>query len=283
MAMTGNTLGAINFVAMLLSIPVLAAGIWLSTLPAEACVNLLQWPLIALGILLLLVSLAGFVGAFWRLPWLLYLYLAAMLALILLLAALVVFVYAVTNAGSGQHAPSRAYLEYRLEDYPGWLRRRVQSSRKWDRIRGCLASTSTCLQMNQTYRMAQDFFYAPITPLQSGCCKPPTQCGYTFVSATYWISPISPGADMDCIQWSNDQKQLCYSCSSCKAGLLANLKKDWRRADLILLVTLFVLIFVYLILLVTLFVLIFVYLMGCYAFRVAKTEQLFRKYKLGYT
>lgn len=103
--------------------------------------------------------------------------------------------------------------------------------------------------------------------LQSGCCKPPTECGYTFVNPTYWISPINTAADMDCLQWSNDQTQLCYSCNSCKAGLLANLKKEWKKADIILIIALVGLIVIYLI--------------GCCAFRNAKTEELFRKYKQG--
>ncbi|KAH1161173.1 hypothetical protein GYH30_000176 [Glycine max] len=103
----------------------------------------------------------------------------------------------------------------------------------------------------------------------SGCCKPPTQCAYTFVNPTYWISPINTAADMDCLQWSNDQTQLCYNCDSCKAGLLANLRKEWRRANVILIITVIVLIIVYLV--------------GCCAFRNVKTEDLFRKYKQGYT
>lgn len=113
-----------------------------------------------------------------------------------------------------------------------------------------------------------DYFLC-CTPGQSGCCKPPTQCGYTFVNPTYWISPISITSDMDCVLWSNNQTQLCYSCSSCKAGLLANLRKEWRRADLILVVTLLALVCVY--------------VMGCYALRTAKTDELFRRYKQGYT
>ncbi|KAB5573875.1 TETRASPANIN/PERIPHERIN-RELATED [Salix viminalis] len=269
MALSSNVIGAINFVAMLLSIPVIGAGIWLAMEPDNSCVKILQWPVIILGVLILIVALAGFVGGFWRIPWLLIFYLIAMLILIILLACLVVFIYMVTVRGSGHLEPSRAYLEYRLDDFSGWLRRRVQSSYKWDRIRGCLSSTNMCAELNQSYRMAQDFFNAHITPLQSGCCKPPTLCGYTFVNPTYWISPINNAADMDCLQWNNDQTQLCYGCDSCKAGLLANLKGEWRRADIILMVTLVALICVYLI--------------GCCAFRNAKTEDLFRKYKQGYT
>ena len=112
------------------------------------------------------------------------------------------------------------------------------------------------------------FFFFAFSSLQSGCCKPPTLCGYNFVNPTYWISPINNAADMDCLNWSNEQTQLCYGCDSCKAGLLANLKKEWRRADIILLITLVALICVY--------------LTGCCAFRNAKTEDLFRKYKQGY-
>jgi len=74
---------------------------------------------------------------------------------------------------------------------------------------------------------------------------------------------------MDCLQWSNDQTQLCYNCDSCKGGLLANLRKEWKRANVILIITVIVLIVVYLV--------------GCCAFRNAKTEDLFRKYKQGYT
>lgn len=166
MALSNNVIGAINFVAMLLSIPIIGAGIWLATEPDNSCVKILQWPVIILGILFLVVGIAGFVGAFWRIPWLLISYLIAMLVLIVLLAALVVFIYMVTIKGSGHLEPSRSYLEYHLDDYSGWLRRRVRSPWKWDRIRSCLSPTNMCGELNQSYRMAQDFFNARITPLQ---------------------------------------------------------------------------------------------------------------------
>lgn len=166
MALSTNVIGAINFVVMLLSIPVIGAGIWLATEPDNSCVKILQWPVIILGILILIVALAGFVGGFWRISWLLLFYLIAMLILIILLGCLVVFVYMVTLRGSGHLAPSRAYLEYHLDDYSGWLRRRVRSSYKWDRIRNCLSSTSMCAELNQSYRMAQDFFNAHLSPIE---------------------------------------------------------------------------------------------------------------------
>lgn len=164
--MSNNVIGVINFIAMLLSIPIIGAGIWLATQTDNACVQILQWPVIVLGILVLIVAIAGFIGGFWRLQWLLVFYLIAMLLLIVLLACLVIFVYMVTIRGSGHPEPSRAFLEYKLDDYSGFLKRRVRSNYKWDRIRTCLSSTTLCAQLNQSYRMAQDFFDAHLTPLQ---------------------------------------------------------------------------------------------------------------------
>ncbi|KQK23471.1 protein TORNADO 2 [Brachypodium distachyon] len=270
MALNHVVAAAINLAAALLSIPVIAAGIWLSTQTDNACVNLLQWPLIGLGIAILAVGLAGFVGALWRLPRLLLAYLVAMLILALSLASLVVFVFLVTTGSSGRPVPSRAFLEYDLDDYSGWLRQRLDSASRWDGIKTCLASTPICPSLNQTYATAEGFFAARwLSPVESGCCKPPTRCGYTFVNPTFWISPIDGAVDPDCAAWSNDQAQLCYSCSSCKAGVLQNLRREWRRADLILLVAALGLLAVYAV--------------GCYTFRQAKTDNLFRRYRQGYT
>lgn len=202
-------------------------------------------------------------------PWMLVVYLIFMFILIILLTALIVFVFLVTEKGHGHSVPNRVYREYSLDDFSGWLRHRVQSSSRWNHIRNCLSSSTTCSRLNQRFTFAQDFFNFPISPLESGCCKPPTECGYTFVNPTYWISPINQGADFDCLLWNNDQTQLCYSCNSCKAGLLENLKIDWRVADIVLLVTLVALIWVYIV--------------GCSAFRKAQTEDLFGRYKQGYT
>lgn len=166
MALSNNVIGCINFVAILFSIPIIGSGIWLATEPDNSCVKILQWPVIILGVLTLIVALAGFIGGFWRIPWLLIFYLVAMLVLLILLACLVVFVYTVTIRGSGHPEPSRAYLEYHLDDYSGWLRRRVRSSYKWDRIKTCLSSSPMCAQLNQTYTTALDFFNAHLTPLE---------------------------------------------------------------------------------------------------------------------
>ncbi|KAK9667826.1 hypothetical protein RND81_13G013300 [Saponaria officinalis] len=269
MALSNNVIGTINVIAMLLSIPIIGTGIWLANETESSCIKVLQWPIIIIGVLILIVAIFGIIGGFWRITPLLIIYMVGMLIMIVLLTTLIVCVFMVTARGVGHPAPSRAYLEYRLEDFSGWLRLRVQGPFKWAAIKRCLSSTSVCADLNQTSSSAQTFFSTPLSPIESGCCKPPTECGYTFINPTNWISPIDTAADMDCLAWNNDQSQLCYSCDSCKAGLLASLRKQWRQANVILIVTLIALLIVYLI--------------GCCAFRNAKTEDIFRKYKQGYT
>ncbi|KAK4745257.1 hypothetical protein SAY87_011569 [Trapa incisa] len=269
MAQRNNVIGAINLIAFLLSVPIIGAGVWLVTQSDNSCVNILHWPVIILGTLSLLAALAGLVGGFFRIRWLYVIYLVAMFVLIVLLACVDVLVYIVTVRGHGHPVPGRAYLEYDLDDFSWWMKRRVNSSDKWDSIRTCLSSTSMCSDLNQSYRTAQDFFNAGISPLQSGCCKPPTECGYTFVNPTYWISPTDTTADKDCLKWSNNQTQLCYNCDSCKAGLVANLNKEWRRADIVLMIAVIGLVWVYLV--------------GLCTFRKAGTVDHFQRYEQGFT
>lgn len=91
---------------------------------------------------------------------------------------------------------------------------------------------------------------------QSGCCKPPTECGYTYVNETVWSPGTGIATNSDCTLWSNDQTQLCYSCDSCKAGVLASIKKSWRKVSVINIIVLIILVIFYVI--------------GCAAFRNAK-------------
>ncbi|XP_039019998.1 tetraspanin-2-like [Hibiscus syriacus] len=101
--------------------------------------------------------------------------------------------------------------------------------------------------------------------MNSGCCKPPTICGYKFVNLTEWTNPSNLTGDPDCYLWSNDQTQLCYNCNACKTGLQGNLRKEWRKASIILIVAVVLLICVYVV--------------ACSAFRNAQTEELFNRYK----
>lgn len=83
--------------------------------------------------------------------------------------------------------------------------------------------------------------------MQSGCCKPPTFCGFQYKNATFWTIPTTglKSTDADCKLWSNEQDKLCYDCGSCKAGVLATLKAKWKAVSIFNVALLVILIIVY--------------------------------------
>ena len=107
--------------------------------------------------------------------------------------------------------------------------------------------------------------------VQSGCCKPPTSCNFTYVTGTEWTKTTTPAgaaADPDCGTWSNEA--LCYDCQSCKAGVVATFKRDWKRVAVVNIVFL---VFI-----------IIVYSVGCCAFRNNRRDNAYRSagWKGGY-
>ena len=71
--------------------------------------------------------------------------------------------------------------------------------------------------------------------LQSGCCKPPTACNLSYVRGIEWSSEKGSNTTTngDCKLWSNDTSTLCFDCDSCKAGVLQNVKDDWKQIAII--------------------------------------------------
>ncbi|KAL0925258.1 hypothetical protein M5K25_003577 [Dendrobium thyrsiflorum] len=270
MGLSNNIIAILNFIALLCSIPIIASGIWLASKPDSECIRLVRWPVIILGVLILLVSLAGFVGAYWNHQCLLAAYLFSMATLIVLLLALLVFSFVVTHNDGEYDVPGRGYKEYRLAGFSDWLRHYVGDDGHWVRIRACLSQSDVCgkLARDDAYFTADQFFRTDLSPIQSGCCKPPTVCGYSYVNPTVWVSPANVAADPDCYAWSNDQTELCYGCNSCKAGTIGNLRGEWRKANIVLIIAAVALIWVYII--------------GCSALKNVQTEELFRRYKQGF-
>jgi hypothetical protein len=103
--------------------------------------------------------------------------------------------------------------------------------------------------------------------MQSGCCKPPTSCGFTFVNSTQWTGTPKDTSNPDCTTWSNDASTLCYNCQSCKAGFVATLKRDWKR---IAILNIIFLVFI-----------VIVYSVGCCAFRNNRRDHHNGGYKQG--
>ncbi|KAK9279403.1 hypothetical protein L1049_013082 [Liquidambar formosana] len=259
MRTANHLIGTLNFLTFLLSIPILGGGIWLSSRANNTdCMKFLQWPLIIIGVSIMVVSLAGFAGACYRNTVLMWFYLFAMFFIIAALLGFVIFAYAVTAKGSGRSLLNRGYKDYYLEDYSGWLKERVMDPSYWSKISSCIRDSKVCGKMGRTYGgmpESETMFYSrKLNSIESGCCKPPTECAYVYQNETTW----NPGSqqvvsNQDCTNWNNDQGQLCYSCNSCKAGVLASLRKSWRKVSVINIVVLIILVITYVV--------------GCAAFR----------------
>ncbi|KAK2455497.1 protein TORNADO [Trifolium repens] len=200
----------------------------------------------------MVVSLAGFAGACYRNTFLLRFYLVVMFLIIAVLIGFIIFANVVTDKGEGRRLINRGYLDYYLDDYSGWLDERVKSDEYWGKISSCIRDSKTCRKLARNFNGVPEtsdmFFQRKLAPIQSGCCKPPTDCGYIYQNDTVWIQ----GAGLmrnnpDCIKWNNDQQQLCYDCDSCKAGVLGSLKKSWRKVSVINIVVMIILVIVYII------------------------------------
>ena len=81
--------------------------------------------------------------------------------------------------------------------------------------------------------------------MQIGCCKPPTSCGFTFVNGTQWNGTPTSTSEPDCTAWGNGAAKLCYDCQSCKAGVVATLRRDWKGTAILNIIFLVLIIIVY--------------------------------------
>ena len=126
--------------------------------------------------------------------------------------------------------------------------------------------SKVCKSLQAENRTLTEFVNDNLSPIQSGCCKPPTGCNFTFVDATDWTKPSGFTSDIpDCNTWQNDPSGLCYDCDSCKAGVLANIRNDWKKVAVVNIVFLIILVIVYSI--------------GCCAFRNNRNDNAYSGWK----
>lgn len=151
MRASNQLIGLLNFLTFLLSIPILGGGIWLSSRANNTdCLKFLQWPLIVIGVAIMVVSLAGFAGACYRNTFLMWLYLFVMFFIIAALLGFIIFAFVVTDKGSGRVVSNRNYLDYYLQDYSGWLEKRVASDSYWGKISSCIRDSKVCSKMGRS-------------------------------------------------------------------------------------------------------------------------------------
>ncbi|GMP68928.1 hypothetical protein CsSME_00028370 [Camellia sinensis var. sinensis] len=211
---SNTVIGFLNLFTLLSSIPIIGGGLWMAR-SSTTCESFLQTPFLVIGFVILIISLAGFIGACFNVAWALWVYLVVMLFLIGALMALTIFGFVVTSQGGGVEVPGRVYKEYLLNSYSPWLRKRLHDPHYWETIRSCILGSKTCDKIA---------YWTPIDYLQKD---------------------MSPIQDPDCYRWNNAPNMLCYECDSCKAGVLESVRRDWHKLSVLNIVVLLFLISIY--------------------------------------
>jgi hypothetical protein len=185
---SNGLLGLLNAGVLVLAVVALGGGAWLSHRASTDCERFLERPVIALGVLLLALSLAGLAGALCRASCLLWLYLLALFLLIVLLFAFTIFAFVVTNRGAGWVVSGRGYKEYRLGDYSTWLQRRVENAGNWAKIRSCIHDGKVCQKLGDRKETVTQFVNSNLSPIQVHGFLISSPCS-KFSSLGCWILP----------------------------------------------------------------------------------------------
>ncbi|CAL5362482.1 unnamed protein product [Camellia sinensis] len=235
----------INTLTLVTSLAAIGASFWfLSGLPSVSpCQKFIQQPLLILGSSLFLLSFFALIGSCCRVQFFLWIYLFFLFVLIVGLMCFTVFAIVVTNKGVGEVVSGRGYKEHRLGNYSNWLQNYVLDDQHWDEIKSCFVELKVCKKIeDDPDETRDDLIKRKLSPIQgvcpmfleSGCCKPPTNCGKN-----------AAGTDTDCETWSTNEDKLCYDCESCKAGVLENMRTEWRSLAIINGCILFLVILIY--------------------------------------
>lgn len=162
--LSNTVIGFLNFFTLLASIPIIGAGLWMAR-STTTCENFFQTPLLAIGFIVLVISLIGFIGSCFHLAWALWVYLVIMLFLIATIFTLTIFGFIVTNQGGGVEVVGRNYMEYHLDDYSTWLRNRIiKDPHYWSTIRSCILGSNTCAKLASWTSL--DYIQRAMSPIQ---------------------------------------------------------------------------------------------------------------------
>ncbi|MCL7036259.1 hypothetical protein MKW94_007982 [Papaver nudicaule] len=221
---------SVLYISFILSIPILVSGIWLLIQSKETKCELvyLEVPLICCGLILLIVSALGVLGALLRQEWLVFVYWLVMRVTLWLLFGVTIWGLVVSNHGGGEVIKGSGFKEYKLETYHHWFKKQIHVENKWSGIKKCLQKRNVCESLSKEENLSPKQFYLQhLSVVQYGCYKPPTQCGLVYKSSTRYDSPVSfTSSNPNCTIWTN--ANLCLDCDSCKAGVLENMRVDWR-------------------------------------------------------
>ncbi|XP_010255453.1 PREDICTED: tetraspanin-10 isoform X1 [Nelumbo nucifera] len=218
----------INFLTMLLAIAVICFGVWMST-HHDGCRKSLTLPVLALGGFILVISLIGFMGALKNISILLWIYLVLLCLILVGILVFTVLAFIITNNGSGHSVAGLRYKEYQLRDYSSWFLKQLNNTKNWAHLKSCLVKSEDCNNLPKKYKTLKQYKMAKLTPIEAGCCRPPSECGYPAINASYYDLSFHPiSSNNDCRLYKNSRTIKCYSCDSCKAGVAQYMKTEWR-------------------------------------------------------
>lgn len=218
----------INFLTMLLAIAVAIFGVWMST-HHDGCRKSLTLPVLGVGGFIFLVSMIGFLGALKKNAILLWIYLILLCMILVAILVFTVLAFIITNNGSGHNVSGLRYKEYQLKDYSSWFLKQLNNTDNWKQLKSCLVKSEDCNNLAKQYKTLKQYKMAKLTPIEAGCCRPPSECGYPVVNASYYDLSFHPvSSNEDCKLYKNSRVVKCYNCDSCKAGVAQYMKTEWR-------------------------------------------------------
>ncbi|KAB2632685.1 hypothetical protein FF1_038047 [Malus domestica] len=218
----------VNFLTMLLAIVVVVFGVWMST-HHDGCRRSLTLPVIGIGAVIFLISIIGFLGAMKNSSILLWIYLILLCFILVGILVFTVLAFIVTNNGSGHSVVGLRYKEYQLHDYSPWFLKQLNNTQNWKHLKSCLVKSNDCNDLPKKYKTLKQYKLAKLTPVEAGCCRPPSECGYPAVNASYYDMSFHPvSSNKDCKLYKNARDTKCYNCDSCKAGVAQYMKTEWR-------------------------------------------------------
>ncbi|KAI7988110.1 Tetraspanin-10 [Camellia lanceoleosa] len=105
----------------------------------------------------------------------------------------------------------------------------LNNTHYWEHLRSCLVKSDDSNNLSKKYKTLKQYKLAKLTPIEAGCCRPPSECGYPAVNASYYDLSFHPiSSDKDCKSYKNSKEIKCYNCDSCKAGVAQYMKTEWR-------------------------------------------------------
>lgn len=231
---TAYFVGAINFIAVLAALAVIALGIWLATRPGNCEKNAIV-PVFVIGAFFLLVAALGLFGAWFLLIPILYTYLVLTFVVLIWFLGLSLFIFIVTQKGGGYYVAGQSFKEYNVNDYSDYVQHRLHKADNWNHLKAVIGHGHSCMEFDQISPV--DYPYSNLSPLQSGCCRPPAECGYTMTgNGTFSTTKVPLSDNPDCTRYANDDSIKCYDCDSCKGAVAQDLKRSGRVAGIVTLV-----------------------------------------------